>query len=1221
MFRLVSVSVIILALRSTSHANRRRFASMTAKSALRPLEPGLVRVGGAPEGFDALLLADLVARAQKTREQAGPAIHIARDDRRAQQMAEALGAVAPELPVLRFPAWDCLPYDRVSPNPEIVSERMATLAALAEGIDFPCVVLTTVNAATQRIPEKRAVYAESYAADVGGRCDLDELMGYLARNGYRRASTVAEPGDFAVRGGVIDIFPPGGGDPVRLDLFGDTLDGARSFDAETQRTIKKINRIELAPFSETPLDESSVARFRRNYRESFGAAGSQDPLYAAVSDGARFQGMEHWLPFFHDRLATLFDYLPNALVTLDHQATDAATARHETILDHYRTRAEALEEAEPSRGLRAGQVYKPVPPETMFLAPEELTAALEARPTRMFSPHRIPPGPGAIDAGGRMGRNFAEERQGPEAALFPALGAHLKSLRDGGKRTILATYSDGARDRLATVLADHGLTDIVLSTNWTNALKGRGAVFTPEEGAASAPASESDKHPIALLVWALESGFETDDLAVVSEQDVLGDRLVRRAKKKRRADNFLAEATSLSVGDLVVHVEHGVGRYIGLQTIDAMGAPHDCLSLEYHGGDKLYLPVENIELLTRYGSEEIAHLDKLGGGAWQAKKAKLKERIREMAEQLIRVAAERELRKGRALSAAHGVFDEFCARFPYQETDDQLSAIDDVLGDLSSGKPMDRLVCGDVGFGKTEVAMRAAFIAAASGLQVAVIAPTTLLARQHAKNFAERFKPWTYRVRQLSRFVTTAEAKKTKDGLKEGSVDIVVGTHALLAKGIEFANLGLLIIDEEQHFGVAHKERLKQLRSDVHVLTMTATPIPRTLQLAMSGVRELSIIATPPVDRLAVRTYVSPFDPVAAREALLREKYRGGQAFWVAPRIKDLPEAEEFLREQVPEVSFVVGHGRLAASELDERMNAFYDGAYDVLLATTIVESGLDIPTANTLIVQRADMFGLAQLYQIRGRVGRSKTRAYAYFTTVPDKTLTPAAEKRLRVLGSLDSLGAGFTLASHDLDIRGAGNLLGDEQSGHIREVGFELYQDMLEEAIAKMRSGETEFSDDGDHSWSPTINLGVPVLIPEDYVEDLDVRLGLYRRLSELASKEELMAFGAELHDRFGKPPKEVESLLRVVQIKGMCRRAGILKLDGGPKGATIQFRNDQFANPAGLAAFLADAKNLAKLKPDHRLTLKRSWDDPTMRVKGAYALARDLAKLAEAEKDADG
>ena len=1182
-----------------------------------PLEPGDVRVSGAPEGFDALLISGLVDRAQRGAA-AGPALHIARDDRRADSLSEALRIVAPSLPVLRFPAWDCLPYDRVSPNPEIVAARMATLAALADGLSAPAVVIATVNSAMQRVPPRDVIAAQSWTAAVGDRVDLDTLTMYLSRNGYRRSSTVTEPGDFAIRGGVIDIYPPSPGGsasglgPVRLDLFGDVLDGARRFDAESQRTTAKVDRVELAPISEVLLDEGSILRFRAAYRSAFGASGSTDPLYAAVSEGARFQGMEHWLAFFHDRLETIFDYLPSALVSFDHQVDEARAARWETVADHYQNRHDAMEEARPSLGLRAGQVYKPAPPESLYLDEDAFNALLQGRPVRRFTPHRAPPGPGVIDAGGRLGRDFIEERRSDSGQLFEHLAEHAAALREAGKTVVIASYSDGARDRLASVLEDHRLERLALAASWRDVVDGTSAPYVPGQ------VTDENLPPIHLIIWPLDNGFETDEIAVISEQDVLGDRLLRRAQRKKRADNFLTEATSLSVGDLIVHVDHGVGRYTGLQTLQAMGAPHDCLALEYHGGDKLYLPVENIELLTRYGSEEAAQLDRLGGGAWQAKKAKLKEKIRQIADGLIRVAAERELRQGRLLEPPSGTFEEFCARFPYQETEDQLKAIDDVLNDLASGRPMDRLVCGDVGFGKTEVALRAAFVAAMSGMQVAVIAPTTLLARQHAKQFTERFKGWPLRVRQLSRFVTAKEAKEAKAGMADGTVDIVIGTHALLAKGIKFDRLGLLIIDEEQHFGVNHKERLKQLKADVHVLTMTATPIPRTLQMAMSGVRELSIIATPPVDRLAVRTYVSAFDPVTAREALLREKYRGGQAFWVAPRIRDLPEAEEFLREHVPEVSFVIGHGQLAASELDERMNAFYDGAYDVLLATTIVESGLDIPTANTLIVQRADRFGLAQLYQIRGRVGRSKTRAYAYFTTDPSKPLTPAAEKRLRVLGSLDSLGAGFTLASHDLDIRGAGNLVGEEQSGHIREVGFELYQSMLEEAIAKLRSGEMEMIE-GDENWSPQINLGVPVLIPENYVEDLDVRLALYRRLSDLSSKEELMAFGAELHDRFGKPPKEVESLLRVVQIKSMCRRAGVAKLDGGPKGVTIQFRNDQYANPAGLAQFLANSKGLAKLKPDHRLVVRRNWDEPLTRVKGAYSIAKELAKLAEGEKKA--
>jgi len=726
-------------------------------------------------------------------------------------------------------------------------------------------------------------------------------------------------------------------------------------------------------------------------------------------------------------------------------------------------------------------------------------------------------------------------------------------------------------------------------------------------------ARDIGRHGLHLAVWPLEHGFTAPGLTVIAEQDILGDRLIRGAKRKRRAENFLSEVQSLSSGDLVVHVDHGIGRYHGLEVVTAAGAAHECLVLEYADSAKLYLPVENIELLSRYGHEE-GLLDRLGGGAWQAKKARLKERIREMAVRLIRIAAERALRRAPVLEPEHHSWEEFSARFPYTETDDQLSAIADVLADLEAGTPMDRLICGDVGFGKTEVAMRAAFVAAMSGMQVAVIAPTTLLARQHYQSFAERFRGFPLTVRPLSRFVGATEAQKTREAMARGEVDIVVGTHALLAKSVRFKSLGLLVIDEEQRFGVAHKERLKQLRSDVHVLTLTATPIPRTLQLSLSGVRDLSIISTPPVDRLSIRTYVSEFDTVTIREALLREHYRGGQSFFVVPRIKDLPEIEEFLQNQVPEISYVVAHGQMAAGQLDDRMNAFYDGKYDVLLATTIVESGLDIPTATTMVIHRADMFGLAQLYQIRGRVGRAKTRAYAYLTTNPRVPLTPAAEKRLRVLGSLDTLGAGFTLASQDLDIRGAGNLLGEEQSGQMRDVGYELYQSMLEEAIAKIKAGEMEGLSDADEQWAPQINLGVPVLIPESYVPDLDVRLGLYRRLSGLQRKVELEGFAAELIDRFGKLPREVNTLLLVVRIKAMCKRAGIAKLDGGPKGATIQFHNDKFASPQGLVEFINDQKGLAKVR-DNKIVVRRDWKRESDTIKGAFAIARDLAEKAAA------
>jgi transcription-repair coupling factor (superfamily II helicase) len=1132
-------------------------------------------LGGAPEGFDAELLR------REAEGRAVPVIHVARDDTRMAAMRTALGIFAPTLPVLSFPAWDCLPYDRVSPNPEIGAQRMATLAALGTGMSGPFVLLTTLNAAMQRLPARATVADAALSVTVGRQVDEGALRAWLTRMGYTPTPTVTEPGDFALRGGIIDIFPPGRAEPVRLDLFGDVLDGLRSFDPSNQRTTGKLDRLDLAPASEVILDDAGIARFRTAYRAEFGAAGQDDPLYEAVSAGRKHQGMEHWLGFFHDRLETLFDHLPGASILLDDRVDAALAGRWDTINDQYENRREAL-----GNRARLDTPYKPAPPGLLYLDDAAWTAALSSRRRVQLSPLAQPPGPGVLDAQGRAGHSFAAERQQDNINIFKSLRDHVQTQRKD-RRVILASWSEGARERLAGLLAEHGLTD----TQPLADMRDLGPAGT-----------------VHLAVWPLDAGFVTPDLCVISEQDVLGDRLVRPARK-RKPENFLSDAQSISPGDLVVHVDHGVGRYLGLETITALGAPHECLALEYAGGDKLYLPVENIELLSRFGHEE-GLLDKLGGGAWQAKKAKLKQRIREIADKLIRIAAERELRSAPVLEPPEGLWDAFAARFPYAETEDQLRAIEDVIADFDRGRPMDRLVVGDVGFGKTEVAMRAAFIAAMSGLQVAVVCPTTLLSRQHFLSFSERFRGFPLIVRQLSRFVSTKDAAAVREGLADGKVDVVVGTHALLAKGVKFRNLGLLIIDEEQHFGVTHKERLKELRSDIHVLTLTATPIPRTLQLSLSGVRDLSLISTPPVDRLAIRTYVSEFDVVTIREALLRERFRGGQSFLVVPRVSDLPEIEEMLRETVPELRVLVAHGQMAAGELDSRMNAFYDGQHDVLLATSIVESGLDIPRANTMIVHHADMFGLAQLYQIRGRVGRSKTRAYCYLMTKPRTPLTPQAARRLKLLGSLDSLGAGYRIAAEDMDLRGAGNILGEEQSGHIREVGHELYQQMLEETIARLRSGD--LAEIGDGQWAPTINLGVPVLIPEDYVPDLDLRLGLYRRLSTLEKKVEFEGFAAELIDRFGPLPREVNTLLVVVRVKAMCKRAHIARLDAGPMGATITFHQDKFPNPAGLVDFLKAQNGHAKIR-DNKVVVMRDWPDDKDRLRGAFAVARDLADYA--------
>ncbi|MDF3906265.1 transcription-repair coupling factor [Paracoccus sp. AS002] len=1140
--------------------------------------PEHLTLSGAPEGMDAALVARELARGN-------PVIHIARDDRRMAAMRAALGFFAPLAAVLEFPAWDTTPYDRVSPAPGVMAARMAVLTALAHGaLKGPFVVLTTLSAAMQRVPAREVLRGAGFSAAVGDRMDEGALRAFLARMGFSQAPTVTEPGDFAVRGGIIDIFPPGESGPIRLDMFGDVLDGARRFDAETQRSIEKLDRVELAPMSEVILDEAAITRFRQNYRAEYGG-GANDPLYEGISAGRKMAGMEHWLPWFHARLESLFDYLPNASVVADDHLEQVRDARWHTITEQFAARREAL-----ARKGGTDTVYRPVPPSGMFPDEAEWARWLAAHRVLRLSVLPQPPGPGVLDAGGRVGRNFAPERQAEKGNLFKALADHIRNLQDS-RRVVIASFSEGARERLAGLIADEGI-------------KGAQPIADLRE-------LPDQPGALGLAVWPLEEGFTSDGaatgaLAVISEQDVLGDRLIRGAKRRRKAENFLRDTTTLSPGDLVVHVEHGIGRYTGLETVQALGVPHDCVALEYAGGDRLYLPVENIELLSRYGHEE-GLLDKLGGGAWQARKARLKERIKLIADRLMRVAAERLLRPAPVLEPEHHEIESFAARFPYAETEDQAAAIADVAEDLAAGRPMDRLVVGDVGFGKTEVAMRAAFIAASQGRQVAVVAPTTLLARQHFRTFAERFRGTAINVRPLSRFVSAKDAAETRKGLAEGTVDIVVGTHAVLAKQVRFKNLGLLIVDEEQHFGVGHKERLKELRSDIHVLTLTATPIPRTLQLSLTGVRDLSIIGTPPVDRLAIRTYVSEFDGVTIREALLREKYRGGQSFFVVPRLADLPEVEEWLREHVPEASTIVAHGQLAAGDLDQRMNAFYDRGADVLLATSIVESGLDIPTANTMVVWRADMFGLAQLYQIRGRVGRSKTRAYCYLTTKPRVPLTPQAMRRLKFLGAIDSLGAGFNLASQDLDLRGAGNLLGEEQSGHIKEVGFELYQQMLEETIAKLKSGEIEGTPEDE--WAPQLNLGVPVTIPESYVPDLDVRLGLYRRLAELTSNVELEGFAAELIDRFGALPREVNTLLLVIRIKAMAKRANIARLDAGPKGATIQFHGDKFPNPAGLVEFIHDQRGQVKVT-DNRIVVLRDWPTDAERIKGSFAIAKELA-----------
>jgi len=1134
-------------------------------------------LAGVPAGFLPVLLADL-ARAAPTRT-----VLIAPDDAEMRSVAATIGYFAPEIDVLAYPAWDCLPYDRASPTLRVMAERLATLHRLEAKPKGPQLLVTTANAATQRTLTPFRVRQLVARLAPGERIGRDKVAALLSANGYVRTDTVHDHGDFAVRGGLVDLFPSGEEQALRLDFFGDEIESVRTFDPADQRTTGRVDGFVLLPASEALLDDEAIKRFRARYRETFGATATGDPLYQAISEGRRLAGMEHWLPLFEDRLETLFDHIgDDALVICEAGVTAAAEQRFEAVTDYHANRVKA-QSGDPGS-------YRPLPADALYLTADEWSARLRTAKAHLTTAFHEPESATVIDFNVDGPRDFAPERSSG-VNIYEAVVDHLDTLRKGKKKPVLASYTAGSRDRLAGLLRDHGLTGAVPVDTWQEALG------VAEKG-------------VALAILPLDHGFTAPDVALLTEQDMLGDRLVRRNRRKKSADAFLAELATLSPGDLVVHADHGIGRYEGLTQIPVQKAPHDCVALTYAGGDKLYVPVENLEVLSRYGSDEGGTLDKLGGEAWQRRKSRMKERIREIAGELIATAAERALHPGDVIMPDEAGYPAFVDRFPYEETDDQDRAIDDVLGDLSAGKPMDRLVVGDVGFGKTEVALRAAFAAAMAGKQVAIVCPTTLLARQHYNNFVTRFEGFPIKVGRLSRLVGTAEAKATREGLADGTIDLVVGTHAILAKQVEFKRLGLVVVDEEQRFGVTHKERLKTLRADVHVLTLTATPIPRTLQMAMSGIRELSVIQTPPVDRLAVRTYVMPWDPVVLREALLREHYRGGQSFFVTPRIKDLPAIEEFLRESVPEVRYVVAHGQMSAGEVEERMSAFYDKKFEVLVSTTIVESGLDIPSANTMIVHRADMFGLAQLYQLRGRVGRSKTRAYAYMTTSPNRIVTETADKRLKVLSDLDTIGAGFQLASYDLDIRGAGNLLGDEQSGHIREVGYELYQSMLEEAIMDAKAGGMASR---PRDFSPQITVDAPIMIPEEYVPDLDLRMGLYRRLNDLDEQDGIEAFAAELIDRFGPLPEATANLIKLIEVKLNAKHACVAKIDVGPKGALVSFHDDKPPNIEGLLAYVDRLKGVAKLRPDSKLVISREWIDPQARLNGALQLSKGLAKAA--------
>lgn len=1124
-----------------------------------------------PQSYSAFLLSEIATKNKQD------ILYIASSGKDLEETVGVLSFLNPDFEILSFPSWDTVPYDRVSPNSSIVSQRLETLSKLSlfPQSSKPRIVVTSVGAVLQKLPPKKIFLNSNRTYEVGKKFDFDDFLHYVSINGYTRVEQVMEQGEYALRGDIIDIFPASAIAPLRIDLFDDEIERIRVFDVLSQRTTGELKQYTFGVAAEVVLDEHTIQNFRLSYRETFGASCLKDELYESISNGIKYIGFENWLPFFYeDPLPNLLDYMPTATVILGQETTEAVKSKTESIQDYYNARLEALKIPNTSE-----TIYRPVEIEKLYLTPQKFSEILENRTHFYFTNFSLPNDKNTINCGIIIGRDFAHHKNISLATVYEELKNYLQENIKSAR--MISVSSEGEKEKLLSLMQKYGLTDIVFAPTYQDALH------------------LTEKKKTALIILPLRHGFKSERLCLITESDILGERL-ERPKRKMKAEDFIEDISSLEPGSLVVHVEHGLGRFMGLENITAGGAPHDCLKILYKNDDKLFVPVENIELISRYGqNDEHIELDTLGGCAWEAKKKKVQERIKEIASELIQIAAQRKLQSSTSFIAPAELYNDFCARFEYQETDDQLHAISDVTRDLSLGEPMDRLICGDVGFGKTEVALRAAFTVAMNGSQVALIVPTTLLARQHYLNFKTRFEGFPVRIKMLSRLTTPKESSETIEGLRNGKVDIVIGTHALLSEKIAFSDLGLLIIDEEQHFGVSHKEKLKKLKMGVHVLTLSATPIPRTLQLSISGVKDLSLIATPPLDRLAARTFVMPFDKVMIKEAILREKYRGGQTFFVCPRVSDIAGAEKTLKALVPDLKIAIAHGQMPTRSLEDVMTDFSAQKYDILLSTTIIESGIDLPSVNTMIVYRADMFGLAQLYQLRGRIGRAKVRGYCYLTTPENKKLNQVALKRLNILSALDTLGAGFSLASHDMDIRGSGNVLGTEQSGHIKDVGMALYHHMLSEEITRQKALLSGIKAETSEDWSPQIITGIPVMISENYVQDLGVRLGLYKRIGSLKTAEEIFEMKAELTDRFGPLPSEVENLLSVVEIKEICKEAGISKIEAGAKGMLISFHNDTFKNVDKLLDLVNKSFGIIQIRPDQKLFVSGDLSHYTKRI----------------------
>ncbi len=1128
-----------------------------------------------------------IARAAQQVEQ--PILAAVADMPAAAALREELGFFLDDadIPVLTFPDWETLPYDVFSPLPELVSERLLTLhrlPTLTRGV-----LVVPVGTLLQRLPPRAFVDGHALLLGVGDRLDLDATRSRLTRSGYQCVSQVIAHGEFAVRGALLDVFPMGSQQPLRIDLFDDEVESIRTFDPDSQRSLEKLERVRMLPAREYPTDEAAISAFRQRWRATIDADPKASIIYREVSEGRMPGGIEYYLPLFFDETATLFDYLPEAALAFEHvgvrDAADEALAR---IDERYEQRRH-----DPERPL--------LRPKDLYLSRDDLAARLNARPGVCWQSPEVPErrkGYAAVhnfQTGTPPALSIQARAERPAAALQAFLA-------QPGQRTLFVAESTGRRELLLETLQGFRIQPQAVD-GWRAFADGGMAL-----GITVAPLEQPLLLPDALP--------DADgDLVVITETQLYGERVRQERRRKQRArdgEAVVRNLTELHEGAPVVHEEHGVGRFLGLQTLTVGGTQTEFLALEYAKGDKLYVPVSSLHLISRYtgAAPENAPLHRLGSDQWDKVKRKAAQKAHDVAAELLDIYARRAARQGMAFPDPGAEYQAFASAFEFEETPDQQRAIDAIMADMIKPKPMDRVVCGDVGFGKTEVAMRAAFIAVSAGKQVAVLVPTTLLAQQHYQNFADRFADWPIKVEALSRFQSPKESKAVMDGIAAGTVDIVVGTHKLLQGKTRFKHLGLAIIDEEHRFGVRHKEQLKNLRAEVDVLTLTATPIPRTLNMAMSGMRDLSIIATPPVERHPIKTFVSPWNDGLIQEACQREIARGGQVYFLHNEVETIENMAQKVEALVPSARVEYAHGQMRERDLERVMRDFYHRRFNVLVCTTIVESGIDVPSANTIVINRADKLGLAQLHQLRGRVGRSHHRAYAYLITPPAKAMTEDAKKRLEAIESLEDLGAGFTLATHDLEIRGAGELLGEEQSGQIHEIGFTLYMDLLERAVQALKAGKApELDRPLDHG--AEIDLGVPALLPNDYLPDVHIRLVTYKRIASAADAAELKDLKVEMIDRFGLLPEPTEHLFAITALKLKVQPLGIRKIEAGSKGGRIVFGEQPNIDHMKLIGLIQSRPKDYKLdQAAGALRFNMEMTDPAKRVAQVETVVGKLA-----------